>query len=359
MIQRILFVIVLTCLTSTSHAQSPLVTDLDTGRGTIPVYRPSTYTPSEPIPLIIALHGFTNSGNDVTNYFDMIGLIETENFLFCAPDGTKNFLGQGFWNDLSACCNLFDSSVDDVAYLHNLIELLKAQYEIDERSIHFVGYSNGGFMAYRMACEYSDTVASIVSLAGATPSVGVPCSPTNPVSVLQIHGTADSVIDYNGGCIPLGGCYPGATDSVQTWALINACDPVANPVPGSFDLASSVAGSETTAVIYDSQCDEGFEAELWTMAGADHGPPFVSSPAGDGTSNEFSVRAVNWMLSHRKPGPEACPADMNGDGFLDNGDIGVFVNLFLAGDLAADLNGDGILDNGDIGAFVALFLAGC
>ena len=54
-----------------------------------------------------------------------------------------------------------------------------------------------------------------------------------------------------------------------------------------------------------------------------------------------------------------CPADLNGDGILDNGDIGVFVALFLAGDLAADMNGDGILDNGDIGAFVAAFLAGC
>jgi len=54
-----------------------------------------------------------------------------------------------------------------------------------------------------------------------------------------------------------------------------------------------------------------------------------------------------------------CQADLNGDGILDNGDIGAFVNLFLAGDLAADFNGDGILDNGDIGAFVAGFLAGC
>ncbi|MFT5424921.1 MAG: hypothetical protein ACI89L_002724 [Phycisphaerales bacterium] len=54
-----------------------------------------------------------------------------------------------------------------------------------------------------------------------------------------------------------------------------------------------------------------------------------------------------------------CLPDMNGDGILDNGDIGLFVNLFLAFDLAADMNGDGLLDNGDIGTFVSLFLAGC
>ncbi|MFT5422862.1 MAG: hypothetical protein ACI89L_000631 [Phycisphaerales bacterium] len=54
-----------------------------------------------------------------------------------------------------------------------------------------------------------------------------------------------------------------------------------------------------------------------------------------------------------------CYADVNWDGILDNGDIGLFVSLFLSADPAADLNGDGILDNGDINTFVTLFLAGC
>lgn len=54
-----------------------------------------------------------------------------------------------------------------------------------------------------------------------------------------------------------------------------------------------------------------------------------------------------------------CDVDLNGDGILDNGDIGAFVTLFLSGDPAADFTGDGILDNGDIGAFVTVFLAGC
>ncbi|MFT5424340.1 MAG: hypothetical protein ACI89L_002135 [Phycisphaerales bacterium] len=54
-----------------------------------------------------------------------------------------------------------------------------------------------------------------------------------------------------------------------------------------------------------------------------------------------------------------CPADLNGDGIADNGDIQTFVTLFLAQSLAADFNGDGILDNGDIQAFITVFLAGC
>ncbi|MFT5424342.1 MAG: hypothetical protein ACI89L_002137 [Phycisphaerales bacterium] len=56
---------------------------------------------------------------------------------------------------------------------------------------------------------------------------------------------------------------------------------------------------------------------------------------------------------------EVCGADITGDGVIDNGDIGAFVTLFLAGDPAADMTGDGVIDNGDIGAFVTAFLAGC
>ncbi|MFT5425015.1 MAG: hypothetical protein ACI89L_002820, partial [Phycisphaerales bacterium] len=57
--------------------------------------------------------------------------------------------------------------------------------------------------------------------------------------------------------------------------------------------------------------------------------------------------------------PPPCQADINGDGVIDNGDIGVFITLFLAQDPAVDFTGDGIVDNGDIGAFIAAFLAGC
>jgi len=74
--------------------------------------------------------------------------------------------------------------------------------------------------------------------------------------------------------------------------------------------------------------------------------------------NTLSLPGITEALTPDCTGPE-CPADTNGDGILDNGDIGAFVGLFLSGDLAADFNGDGILDNGDIGAFVQAFLAGC
>ena len=85
-----------------------------------------------------------------------------------------------------------------------------------------------------------------------------------------------------------------------------------------------------------------------TIGQPDAGPTLASGP--------FELAGGFWPGAYVPP---PCPADINGDGVRDNGDIGAFVSLYLAGDLAADFTADGILDNGDIGAFVAAFLVGC
>ena len=82
--------------------------------------------------------------------------------------------------------------------------------------------------------------------------------------------------------------------------------------------------------------------------------------ADEGAQNVVEAGMDNFAITQIACDPPVdCPADINGDGVVDNGDIGAFVTLFLASDPAADFNGDGIIDNGDIGAFVTQFLAGC
>ena len=104
-----------------------------------------------------------------------------------------------------------------------LIEEIKIALTVDRRRIYVTGHSNGGFMSYRMACDHADTVAAIASLAGATYLDPTACSPSTTAHTLQIHGTFDTVINYGGGCIVGGGCYPGAIDTAETWATYNAC----------------------------------------------------------------------------------------------------------------------------------------
>jgi polyhydroxybutyrate depolymerase len=215
--------IISTSTTETSAAERPFE-----------VFAPSSYSPDAPMPLVVLLHGFGASGAIQEAYFRLEPLAEQRGFLFVHPDGTINALGKRFWNATDACCG-FSSTVDDSAYLMSLIEQVQAQFNVDPKRIYLVGHSNGGFMSYRMACEHADTIAAIVSLAGATYLDTDECDPTEPVSVLQIHGTADDTIAFDGGSI-LGNEFPGALATVTSWAAYNECTGDAIDLPTPLDL---------------------------------------------------------------------------------------------------------------------------
>jgi len=123
---------------------------------------------------------------------------------------------------------------------------------------------------------------------------------------------------------------------------------------GTYDLGLPASGDWD--VLVDSQrtiYDGSGYADAQTSVTA-------SGPARDGFAQSATISLpARSLLVLAPPAASPCPGDVNGDGVLDNGDIGAFVALFLAGDLIADFTGDGILDNGDIGAFVTAFLAGC
>jgi len=80
----------------------------------------------------------------------------------------------------------------------------------------------------------------------------------------------------------------------------------------------------------------------------------VTAATGAGSGGSLMIKSVGLVRA-----APPCPADVNGDGIIDNGDIGVFITLFLSQDPRVDFTGDGVVDNGDIGAFIAAFLAGC
>ena len=270
--------IISTSTTETSAAERPFE-----------VFAPSSYSPDAPMPLVVLLHGFGASGAIQEAYFRLEPLAEQRGFLFVHSDGTINALGKRFWNATDACCG-FSSTVDDSAYLMSLIEQVQAQFNVDPKRIYLVGHSNGGFMSYRMACEHADTIAAIVSLAGATYLDTDECDPTEPVSVLQIHGTADGTIAFDGGSI-LGNEFPGALATVTSWAAYNECTGDAIDLPTPLDLEGSIDGDESTATQF-AGCPAGGATELWTIPGGSHIP---------GPSPTFSAEIIDFLFDHPKP----------------------------------------------------------
>ena len=327
-----------TFLAATSLAET--VDFIDNGRGQVPVYLPSDYDGVTPLPLVFSLHGYSDP--DVEAYFDFIPQVDEKQFIYCVPTGTTDAFGSAFWNGTDACCDFLNTNVDDSSYLRQLVEIIQAQYAVDELSIHFTGISNGGFMTYRMACDHSDLIASIAPLAGTTFLDDSSCTPTDPVHVLHIHGTADSTIRYDGDCIVFN-CYPGAEESTDSWRIYNGCDAVPTDGGPDFNLDWSVGGSETTSTTYKQNCDDDVTVELWTMAESEHVPNFRrnSDPL---ASNLFANTALDWLLAHRKPGILQCPGDVDGNARVDIQDLLAVLQAWGSGDSTADTNLDGTVD---------------
>jgi polyhydroxybutyrate depolymerase len=276
------------CLFLTAAAASAQT--IDAGRGDIALTVPARLSGDTPAPLIVLLHGYGSSGAGQDSYMKFSALADRYGFFLVTPDGTEEAAGRKnrFWNASKACCNFFATDLDDSAYVLSIINTVKAQYSIDERRVYLIGHSNGGFMSYKAAHDHSDVIAALVSLAGAEATDPLP-APANPVHVLQIHGTADGTIAYEGSEIR-GNIYPGAVETVERWAGYNGCT-ADGRVTGMLDLEPQLEGLETTVVRYTQNCRPGGSSELWTIAEGSHIPALTDA---------FSEKVVEWLLGHPK-----------------------------------------------------------
>ncbi len=257
---------------------------------------PSGFDPSEPTPLFIFLHGYGATGelNDLLLGFGPVA--KERGLLFAAPDGTRDANNSQFWNATDACCNFFGSTVDDVAYIRSLIDEISQKVSVDPKRIYLAGHSNGAFMSNRFACDAADRVAAFLSLAGATYADPSDCTPSEPVSMIQAHGTNDDTILYEGGDLGTafgrsGFVYPGAEGTVSIWAELDGCTGTLEAEAGTVDLLADDVGAETTVSRFTG-CPSGVDVELWSHAEAGHIPS--PTPA-------FANAAIDFFLAHPKP----------------------------------------------------------
>lgn len=276
----------------TGLAAAYTTTTVDAGRGAVTVYVPSGYAPGTPIPLLLLLHGYSSSGPAVESYFGYLSLVDARHFAYAFPSGRVDPVGQRFWTATNACCNFFNQggTDDDSNYLRLLIERIRQSLDIDSARIWLAGHSNGGFMAYRMACDHSEIIAGIVSLAGATYSDPGACAARQPVHVLQIHGTSDNVIQYGGGSLS-GRTYPGAIATSESWATKDGCESSSRRTTlAALDLVNGPE-LETDVLRYASGCAIPGSAEHWRMNGASHSPTLSAS---------FKERTLDFLFAHPK-----------------------------------------------------------
>jgi polyhydroxybutyrate depolymerase len=254
------------------------------------------------LPLLVFLHGLGGTGQALRDALRLSAHGSEKGFAYLAPEGASDYSGRQFWNATASCCNFDSLKVDHVAALREWIVEATRRPVVDAGRVYLIGYSNGGFLAHRAACELADLVRGIVSIAGAAPGSEHECQPSKPVSVLQIHGDRDPIVAYDGGWLfadrrrPR---HPSARASVERWAKWNGCDTTAPTLQSGLDLDPRIPGAETEALRY-SGC-HGSQVELWTVRGGDHSSGL----------SQTSLEEI-WQLIRREPPRGATPATRPG-----------------------------------------------
>jgi polyhydroxybutyrate depolymerase len=241
---------------------------------------PAGHDASVPSPLIVVLHGYTATGELQDAYLGISAHADAHGTIVARPDGLVDALGNHYWNADDACCDVFASGVDDVAYLTAVIDDATLRYGADPKRVFLVGHSNGAFMAHRLACDRADRVAGIAALAGEVWKDTSKCQPSAHVAVAQIHGDADDTVLYGGGphvggvSVPSLMPYPGSEATFQFWSAAGGCTGTSDG--GALDLDAGLPGAETT-VTRATGCGPGAAAELWRIAGGGHVPNVTQS----------------------------------------------------------------------------------
>ena len=272
------------------------VYNIDSGE---PLERAILVMPLEPIagnPLIVSLHGYDGNSADHSLYIPLHERVISRGFGLLLPNGTPDGEGNPSWNPTDQTGSSGKASADDAAYLADLVA--RAKEVKDFGSVYLFGYSNGGFMAHHMACKGLPGLRAVASLAGTSYYEDSECDGAAPVSLLQIHGIADSVILFEGDVAEPNtnddgepAFYAGATDMVMRWARRAGCEwPEGIQPYATLDLDQHVPGPETQEYRIESGCAEGITVELWQGEGSGHSP---------GYDDGFMDALVDWLLSQR------------------------------------------------------------
>lgn len=155
---------------------------------------PAKYDATKAAPLVFAFHGYTMNPSQMASATHLSKVSDDRGFVLVYPAGTN-----GGFNAGECCGQAVTDNVDDIGFTRDMIAALEEDYCIDTKRIYETGFSNGGFMAYRFACEMSDVFAAVASVSGTLGITPASCNPKRAIPMMHVHGTGDVVVPYDGG----------------------------------------------------------------------------------------------------------------------------------------------------------------
>jgi polyhydroxybutyrate depolymerase len=203
-----------------------------------------------PAPVVVVLHPLGQGRAWGRTAAGMVVKSDAEGFIAVFPEGTA-----GSWNGGTCCGQAALTQVDDVGFIRAVLARVRQVACVDDTRVYATGFSNGGFLSHRLACEASDLFAAVAPDAAVLGIPAASCQPGRAVPVLQIHGTEDLLVPYNGGLLG-----PSSPATAAAWAERDGCT-----APAQETFRDGAASCTT----YGS-CRDGAEVSLCTIEGGGH-----------------------------------------------------------------------------------------
>lgn len=262
------------------------------------VHVPPNYNKNVPTPSVIYLHG----GGGSIKMSEKDGMEQSSDklgFILVAPAGTGPFPNRllvwngGKWDGGECCGSAVEKNIDDVGFISKMIDEIKGDFNVDEDHIYATGISNGGILAYRLACELSDKIAAVAPVA--PPAVPSDCRPSRPISIMHVHGTADPRVPFNGGeGAKERFVAQSAREMVDSWIEMNVC-------PTGFTTAYQKGNAKCVSY---KPCKSGTEVEFCTIEGGGHtwpsGSQYMSIDEVGPVSYDISFDQI-WEFFEKNP----------------------------------------------------------
>jgi polyhydroxybutyrate depolymerase len=229
-----------------------------------------------PLPLVLAFHGAGGDGPGMAGYSGLSDTADRYGFAVLYPTAGSS---RHFWS-LNASMH-----PDDVARIRTLLPLAMQASCADSTRIYATGVSNGGGFAARLGCELAGTIAAVAPVAGGYRALDA-CQDGRRTSVLEIHGTSDHVVPYNGRPPDYKGAVSGF---LAGWVRRDGCDP----------KATHTRQEKGVVRFVHPHCDAGLAVEHLRLAGTDHGWPGASPPFPRHNPSQLEANEEVWRFFSR------------------------------------------------------------
>ncbi|MDF1735943.1 MAG: PHB depolymerase family esterase [Minwuia sp.] len=222
-------------------------------------------------PTVFVLHGGGGTAERIRRTTALHQVGARQGFVTVYPQGAANQ-----WNDARnspvVVAKQGGGGADDVGFLRALVAHLVSTGVTDPGRVHVVGLSNGGMMAFRLACEAADVFAAFVPVIASLPEPAEhDCRPARAVPMMVMNGTVDRLVPWDGG--PVAAMFPGdrgrTLSTARTMAVFSALNGC------SSEILDSVGGPGRDPVVTLNVhrhlgCRDDVDLRLYAFVGMGH-----------------------------------------------------------------------------------------